>query len=266
VNSPSYLELSYGQVAIAASLILLNGALSLWLRLGLERSLIVASLRMTVQLLIVGFVLHWVFALGEWYLVLALGSLMTLVAGVSAVSRTKSRFPGVWLSSIVSVWSSSWLVTAIALLAIVRVEPWYRPQYALPLLGMVLGNTLSGISLGLDRFNSELESRRDEIETLLALGATRWEAALGSIQEAIRTGMIPTINAMLVTGLVSLPGMMTGQLLSGVDPIQAVKYQLVIMFVIAAGTSLGTVGIVLLSYRCRFNARHQLLPAKSQRV
>lgn len=259
----SYLELSYGQVAIAAGLVLLNGALSLWLRLGLERSLVVAALRMSVQLLAVGFVLHWVFALGDWYLVLALASLMTLVAGVSAVNRTKTRFSGVWLSSIVSVWSSSWLVTGLTLLAIVRVEPWYRPQYALPLLGMVLGNTLSGISLGLDRFSGELESRRDEIESLLTLGATRWEAVLPSIREAIRTGMIPTINAMLVTGLVSLPGMMTGQLLSGVDPIQAVKYQLVIMFVIAAGTALGTVGIVLLSYRHRFNAQHQLVATTS---
>src|SRR5215212_1603475 len=130
MTSTSYLELSYGQVAIAASLILLNGAFSLWLRLGLERSLLVAAVRMSVQLLIVGFVLHWVFALGDWYLVLALGSLMTLVAGVSAVNRTKSRFSGVWLSSIVSVWSSSWLVTGLTLLAIVRVEPWYRPQFA----------------------------------------------------------------------------------------------------------------------------------------
>jgi putative ABC transport system permease protein len=259
MTSTSYLELSYWQVAIAASLIALNGALSLWLRLGLERSLLVAAVRMSFQLLLVGFVLHWVFAVGEWYVVLAMASLMTLVAGFAAVNRTKARFKGVWLSSLVSVWSSSWLVTGLTLLVIVRVEPWYRPQYALPLLGMVLGNTLSGISLGLDRFSSELESRRDEIESLLALGATRWEAALGAIREAIRTGMIPTINSMLVTGLVSLPGMMTGQLLSGVDPIQAVKYQLVIMFVIAAGTALGTVGIVVLSYGYRFSSHHQLI-------
>src|SRR5215212_7422136 len=107
MTSTSYLELSYGQVAIAASLILLNGALSLWLRLGLEKSLLIAAGRMSVQLLLVGFVLHWVFALGDWYLVLALASLMTLIAGVAAVNRTKARFRGIWLSSIVSVWSSS---------------------------------------------------------------------------------------------------------------------------------------------------------------
>src|SRR5215207_5932251 len=174
----SYLELSYVQVALAVTLILFNGLLSAWLRLRLERSLLLATVRMTVQLLLVGIVLHWVFELGSWYLVLALASFMTLVAGFAGVSRTKARFSGVWLSSILSVWASSWLVTGFALLAIVRVEPWYRAQYALPLLGMVLGNTLSGISLALDRFTSDLESRRDEIETLLTLGATRWEAAL----------------------------------------------------------------------------------------
>jgi putative ABC transport system permease protein len=256
--SSSYVELSYVQVGIAALLILVNGAISLFFRLKLERQLAVASVRMTVQLLLVGVILHWVFTLQTWYMVAAMALLMTFIAGLSAVQRTKLRFSGVWVSSIISVWASSWLVTGIALLAVVQVHPWYQPQYAIPLLGMILGNTLSGISLGLDRFGSELGTRRDEIETLLALGATRWEAAQEVVGEAVRTGMIPTLNAMSVTGIVSLPGMMTGQLLSGTDPIQAVKYQLVIMFLISAGATLGTMSVVLLSYRRLFNSRHQL--------
>ena len=97
------------------------------------------------------------------------------------------------------------------------------------------------------------------METLLALGATRWEAARQPIQQAVRTGMVPTINAMMVVGLVSLPGMMTGQLLGGVPPLQAVMYQIVIMFLLAAATSLGTVGAVLLAYRLLFNQDHQFL-------
>ncbi|MHC5541752.1 ABC transporter permease, partial [Singulisphaera rosea] len=92
-----------------------------------------------------------------------------------------------------------------------------------------------------------------------ALGATRWEAARRPIQESVRTGMIPTINAMMVVGIVSLPGMMTGQLLAGVAPVEAVKYQIVIMFLISSGTALGTVGVVLLSYRRLFNVDHQFL-------
>jgi putative ABC transport system permease protein len=97
------------------------------------------------------------------------------------------------------------------------------------------------------------------VETLLALGATRWEAARQPVQQAIRTGMLPLINSMMVVGIVSLPAMMTGQLLAGVAPLQAVKYQIVIMFLIASGTALGTVGVVLLSYWRLFDSDHQFL-------
>jgi putative ABC transport system permease protein len=124
---------------------------------------------------------------------------------------------------------------------------------------MILGNTLNGVSLGLDRLGGELSGKRDQVEALLALGATRWEAARGPIRQAVRTGLIPTINAMMVVGIVSLPGMMTGQLLAGTSPVEAVKYQVVIMFLIASGTALGTVSVVLLSYRRLFNEDHQFL-------
>lgn len=252
-----YIALSYGQVAAATLLIVLNGAISLFLRLKLERSLALAALRMTVQLFLIGFVLQWVFALRRWYLVLAIMLVMTLVAGATAVSRNAHGYRGMFLDSIVSVWASSWLITAIALFAIVNVEPWYRPQYAIPILGMILGNTLTGISLSVERLGEELTAKRDQIDASLALGATRWEAARPAVRAAVQAGMIPIVNAMLVAGVVSLPGMMTGQLLAGVAPIEAVKYQIVIMFLIASGAALGAVGAALLSYRRLFNARHQ---------
>jgi putative ABC transport system permease protein len=257
--SPSYLELSYLQVGLASLLILINGGISALLGLGLGRRLLLAAACTVVQLLLIGLVLEWIFRLNRWYAVLGIVLVMTLVAGVAAVQRTHLRYPGIWWSSIVSVWASSWLMAATALFALVRVRPWYSPHYAIPLVGMILGNTLNGIALGLDRLGSELNARRGEVEGLLALGATRWEAARGPVRQAIRTGMIPIINAMMVVGIVSLPGMMTGQLLAGVDPIQAVKYQIVIMFLISSGTALGTVGVVLLSYRRLFNANHQFL-------
>lgn len=255
----TYIELSYLQVGLAALLILVNGAISAVLRLGLGRRLAVAAVRTVVQLLLVGLVLQWVFSLSRWYAVVALMALMASVAGLAAVRRTERRYPGIWLNSLLSIWVSSWLVTGLALTAIVDVEPWYAPQYAVPLLGMILGNTLNGISLGLDRLGEELSRRRGEVEGLLALGATRWEAARAPVRSAVRTGMIPILNTMMVVGIVSLPGMMTGQLLAGVDPVQAVRYQVVIMFLIASGTALGTVGVVLLSYRRLFNPRHQFL-------
>jgi putative ABC transport system permease protein len=260
MGSP-YIELSYGQVALAASLILINGAISILLKLDLERKLLVAAACTVTQLLLIGLVLEWVFRVDRWYVVVAMMSLMTLVAGVAAIRRTKIRYPGIWRRSIAATWASSWLMAAVALGLIVRVRPWYAPQYAIPLLGMILGNTLNGVSLGLDRLGTELSGKRDQVEALLALGATRWEAAHRPIQQAVRTGLIPTINAMMVVGIVSLPGMMTGQLLAGTSPVEAVKYQVVIMFLIASGTALGTVSVVLLSYRRLFNEHHQFLDA-----
>lgn len=253
-----YIELTAWQVAIAASLVLVNGAVSIALRLGLERSLALASLRMVVQLLLIGYVLRWVFQANSITAVLALAIIMTLIAGVAAVRRTERRFPGVYLASSLSVFASAWIVTAFGIVGVLnKGDTWYEPQYTIPILGMILGNTLTGISLGLGRLEDELVVHRDLVEMSLALGATSWEAARGPVRQAVRTGMIPMINSMMVTGIVSLPGMMTGQLLSGVSPIEAVKYQIVIMFLIASGTALGTVGVVLLSFRSLFNRRHQ---------
>jgi len=259
VNEATYLELAYWQVGLATLLILVNGALSYALELGLGKRLLIAAARTTVQLLLIGLVLQKIFALDHWAPVLGLGLIMVLIAGFAAVRRTTRRFPGIWLSSTLSILVSSWLVAGIALTSIVRAEPWYLPQYAIPFLGMILGNALTGISLGLDRFAETLVRGKDEVELYLTLGGTRWEAALPAIREAVRTGMIPILNSMTVVGLVSLPGMMTGQMLAGVPPAEAVKYQIVIMFLIASVTALGTVGAVLLSYRRLFNHRHQFL-------
>ena len=247
-------------MAIAASLILVSGLVSILLRLGLEKQLALAAVRTVVQLILIGEVLKWVFAPGRaWYVVLAIMAAMTLIAGGAAVSRVGRPYRGIWLDSVVSMWASSWLIAAMALLAIIQVRPWYQPQYAIPLLGMILGNTLNGISLGMDCLGEQFASRGDQVETLLALGATRWEAARASIQQAVRTGMIPMINSMMIVGVVSLPGMMTGQLLSGTSPEQAVRYQIVIMFLLAAGTALGTVSVVLLGYRRLFTPEHRFL-------
>lgn len=262
----NYLELSAFQVGVAAALIVVNGLISVALRLNLERSLLLASVRTVVQLTLIGYVLRAVFALHSLWVVLALMACMTAIAGVAAVRRTTHRYPGVWWNSVVSVWCSSWLVTGLALTVIVDVEPWHLPQYSIPLLGMILGNTLNGISLGLDRLSKELLSSRHEVESLLCMGATRWEAARGPIREAVRTGMIPIINSMSVVGIVSLPGMMTGQLLAGVEPVQAVKYQIVIMFMIASGAALGTVGVVMLGYRTLFSSQHQFLYRIVERI
>jgi len=260
-----YLELSNVQVGFAVALILINATISITLRLGLERRLLIAAARTVAQLVLVGLVLDRVFAWQSWYAVGSLALVMTWIAGVSAVRRTERRHPGIWIDSILAVWVSAWLISGVALAAASGGgQAWYHPQYSIPVIGLVLGNTLNGVSLGLNRLGDELSSGRERVESLLALGATRWEAARGPIREASRTGMIPMINAMMVVGIVSLPGMMTGQLLAGIRPAEAVKYQIVIMFLVASATALGTVGVVLLTYRRLFNAEHQFLHRRIQ--
>lgn len=123
---------------------------------------------------------------------------------------------------------------------------------------MLLGNILNGISLAIDRFLQGLSEGRFRVEGALALGASAWEAAHPEIREALRVGMIPTINSMMVMGIVSLPGMMTGQILAGAEPQDAVLYQIAIMFMIAAATALGALIVVLLSFRVLFRNQRLL--------
>ena len=254
----TYIEIGYGQLALAALLILVNLALSAALRLALEKPLLIGALRMTVQLLLVGLVLEWIFSVRHPLIILAMAVVMATLAGVAAVNRTKRRFPGIYWNSLVSILTASFMVTGLALTGILRVDPWFDPQYLIPLLGMVLGNALTGISLGLDRFVQGCVQNRSLIESFLSMGATSWEAAHGEVKEALRTGMIPVINSMMVMGIVSLPGMMTGQILAGAAPVDAVRYQIVIMFMIASCTALATLGVVLLAFRTLFSNRHEL--------
>ncbi|PLW84286.1 iron export ABC transporter permease subunit FetB [Kineobactrum sediminis] len=262
----AYIQIGNLELALAALLMLINLGLSAWLRLGLGRQLVLASVRMSVQLLLVGLILEWIFALRNPWVVLLLAMIMGTTAGIAAVGRTGRRFPGIYRNSLLNVLFASFLVTGLAGQGIIRFQPWYDPQYFIPLLGMLLGNALTGISLALDRFMENLVSRRAFIESMLCLGATRWEAAHREVKDAVRTGMIPIINAMMVMGVVSLPGMMTGQILAGADPADAVRYQIVIVFMIAASTALGTLGVVMMSFFSMFSSRHRLLSAQLLRT
>src|SRR5262249_61186690 len=114
-------------------------------------------------------------------------------------------------------------------------RPWSHPRYPLPLLGMILGNTMTGISLGLDVLTNGRVQERAAVEARLALGAHRYTALLPVVRDALRSGFMPTINAMAAMGLVALPGMMTGQILAGADPADAVKYQMLIMVLFSGG-------------------------------
>jgi len=253
-------DISLGQLALALGLLLVALALSVALRLGLTRGLAVAATRMVVQLLLVGLVLEWVFSTANAAVILTLVVAMALLAGHAAVRRTSRRFAGIYADALVSVLGASFLVTGAAVVGILRVEPWYEPQYLIPLHGMLLGNALTGISLGLDRFMEGTSRGRADVEARLALGATRWEAARPLFRDAVRTGLVPITNSMAVMGIVSLPGMMTGQILAGAPPGEAVRYQILIMCMMAACVSLATLGVVGLAYRRLFTPDHRFHP------
>jgi len=256
----TYIRLDYSDLMLPALLVVMVGICSVALQLKLERQLAIATVRMVAQLALVGYVLTFLFAAVSplWTAVAAV--LMVLFAAQEIGGRQKRRLRGGWsyaLGAACTLMASA-TVTTFALLTQLRPEPWYNPRYALPLLGMILGNTMTGISLGLDVLTNGLVRERAAVEARLALGQSRYYALLPVTRDALRSGLMPTINAMAAMGLVSLPGMMTGQILAGVEPGDAVKYQLLVMFLITGGTGLGTLVAVVGGIYRLTDHRHRL--------
>lgn len=237
------------ELGVATILVVAAGVVSVVLRLGIERRLAVAAVRTVIQLGLLGLVLERVFAFRHPVVIVGILVLMTLFAAREAAGRTSRGYRGIMIDAWLAMAVSCFVVGGIVTQAVVGVEPWYDPQYVIPLVGMILGNSLTGIALGLDRFLDFLATRHDEIELRLAFGATRGEALAAPLREAVRTGMVPIINAMAAAGIVSLPGMMTGQILAGAPPLQAVSYQIVVMFMIAAAVAGGAMLVVILAGR-----------------
>ena len=244
----------------AALLVLLNAGLSIVLRLGLARTLLIATARMVVQLALVGLVLVTLFSLVSPWLTLAAMAVMLGFAGYEIQARQDRRLAGFWSYGLGAgaITIAATLVTLLALTTQVRPDPWWSPRIAIPLLGMILGNAMTGISLGLNTFTTAVVDQRHRIEAQLALGMGGFDAVTPMIRQALRSGLMPTINAMAATGLVFLPGMMTGQILAGVDPPLAVRYQLLIMFLIAGATGLGVLIAVLGASRRVIDERERL--------
>lgn len=256
----TFIALGYGDVAIAALLVLFNAALSLYLTLGLERRLLVAAIRMVLQLTLIGLVLKALFASSSIWLTAGVCVLMVLFAAHEITARQSRPFSGLWNYGMgaASLTVAGLSVTILALTTQIRPDPWYDPRYAVPLLGMILGNAMTGVSLGLERLLNAAVRERGAIEARLSLGEDFSNAISGFRNRSVRSGLIPIINSMSAAGLVFLPGMMTGQILSGIDPVEAVKYQLLIMFLIAGGTGMGVVIAVWLGMRRLTDTRHRL--------
>ena len=242
------------QLAIATLFVVFVGVLSIRLSLGITKDLAIATVRTYVQLLALGFVLRWVFGIDSPWLVVGLVLLMVLAAARILVRRSPDAPPGIFGGAFVSMALTGFLITFSVTGVIIQVDPWYLPQYVIPLAGMVIGNSMNGIALALERMFADLDRREDEVLALTALGASPWEAAHPAIRDALRAGLIPTINSMAAAGIVFIPGMMSGQILAGADPVTATGYQIVVMLMVAAATALGSVLALVLTYRRRFSA------------
>ncbi len=247
-------------LGVSAVLVLLVGLLSWRMRLDLEKQLAIASLRMVVQLLLIGQILRTLFDNVSLPFVFTISMIMLVIAGREVIARQQRKIRGIhgWLLGTGSMFVSSFGVAFFGLTVVVGNDPWYSPQYAIPLLGMLLGNTMTVVSISLERMSTEVWQQRQVIEQRLLLGQTSRQAIDQIRQNAMRAGMIPVINSMAVAGLVSLPGMMTGQILGGIPPVEAVKYQIMIMFLICGGAGFGSMAAIGMLSRRLFDKRERL--------
>ena len=252
--------LSPGDLAIAASLVVVDAGLSFIFRLDLHKQIAVAVARLVVQLVAVGYVLRLVFALQSPAATLALAAFMTLVAAREVAARPQRRLVGAGnlVVGAGSVALATTLTAVLALTTAIRPQPWFDPRYALPLTGIILGNVLNAGSITLDDVLSSFPREQAAIEGRLALGDSFTEATRPFVVAAIRRGMVPILNQMSAAGIITLPGIMTGQILAGMDPLEAVKYQILLMFLLAGACGLVAVSIALLAAR-RFTDERQRL-------
>lgn len=254
------IELGPQELSIAALLILILAVLSFVQKLELEKQIVIAAARTVVQLSLIGLVLKLLFETVHLGWIALIAGIMLSVAGYETMARQGRRYKGLWGYGIgtASMFLSSFVITLLALHMVISPTPWYTPQYAIPLLGMMLGNTMNSVALALNHLTREVWREKNSIEARLLLGASWQEAILPFRKEAVRTGMIPIINAMAAAGLVSLPGMMTGQILAGNAPQTAVGYQILIMFMVTTGSGFGSMLAVWLGAKRLFDKRHRL--------
>ncbi|AFK87352.1 MULTISPECIES: ABC transporter permease [Thermoanaerobacterium] len=242
-------------LVMSSSLVLISIFISYYQKLGVEKEIIIGSIRAIVQLAIVGYILHYIFRANSILFTLAMVILMIIVAGNNAAKRG-SGIPHVFYFITISIaFGAAITLTALILFGSIH----FRPQEVIPVSGMIIGNAMVSSGLTVSRLKDEVKSRRHEIETYLALGANSRQASQKILKIAIKTGMMPTIDSMKTLGIVQLPGMMTGLILGGVDPVNAVKYQMMVTFMMTSTTAIACFTVALLSYTQFFTKNHQLI-------
>ncbi len=234
--------------------------MSLLLKLGRGREFLVATVRMTFQLVLAGYILELVFRQQHILVTLAIMLFMQVFALVTIFGRVRGKI-GPRLKKVVTLalFLGTSMPLAYFMFVVIAADPWYEPRFFIPIAGMTIGNSMTGITLGTERLTRVFQISRTRIEESLMLGATPQMAVSEFLSDTFNAAIIPTVNSMLGMGIIFIPGMMTGQILAGASPVDAIKYQIVIMMGILGSVALAVYMIVQLGYKTFFNERAQLV-------
>lgn len=224
-----------------------------------EKDIILSSVRMTLQLMLTGYIFVYIFANPNPFITVGIVIIMEGFAIYTVFKRFKNKLSGA-LKQVVIISMTIGTLSCLLyfLLVVIRINPWYLPQYFIPIAGMIIGNSMTGISLGLKSLIEGMTTQRAKVEEALILGATQKKATKEIIDSTFDAAILPTINSMVGMGIVFLPGMMTGQILSGTSPTTAISYQLTIMLGILGSVALTVILMLQLGYRTFFNKEQQL--------
>ncbi len=251
--APDWLGLAWAAVPMAFSAIVLAVA-----RLGQVRPMIVASVRLVVQLWLLGIVLKAIFrAESAWVVLVTVGVMLAVAAHTVGTRQPKHRWQ-IRLESLAAMGLAIAATMAVCVRLALHLDPWYSASTFIPLFGMILGNSVSGVSLAAERLAADLKADRDLVEQRLALGATSRQAAMPALRAAVRSALTPVLNNMMIAGIVAIPGMTTGQLLAGADVLEALRYQVLVYFGITGTAALSALIMLELRMRRYFTKAHQL--------
>ncbi|MGO1060192.1 ABC transporter permease [Planococcus sp. FY231025] len=247
--------MSYFTLSLTLIFVLIPLVLSKTFNLGLGKDTMIATVRSIIQLLAVGYVLKFVFASNSLIYIFLMVTLMIVAATHNAQKK------GAAIQGITSKVAATLVFVEVLTQSILigfDITP-ATAQYIIPISGMVIGNSMVLSILFLNRFTAEVESQQDQTELILSLGGTPKQAIHRQLIRSIKASMIPTIESQKTVGLVQLPGMMSGQIIAGADPIQAVQFQLLIMFLLLTTAAVTSISLGFLSYPTLFNRRMQIV-------
>ena len=248
------IHLTLGQVAATLALVAVAALVSLWQRADLERDIAVATVRSFVQLTAIGYVIKLIFDQNRIAFVIVLIAAMVLFGAVTAQRRARHVPHAFWPLLIALTLAGTTTLALVVALGVFKAQA----RYLVPVGGMVIGNAMTAAAVALNRLGDDIAAGGAQIEATLALGATASQAARPVLRRSLRSGMIPLIDSTKTTGLIFFPGTMVGMLLAGAVPIDAVRLQLILLYVLLGSVALAALTAVLLAYRNFFTAAHQL--------